>query len=235
MKKLFISIMLVFATQLSEAQQWLGSTTPNSLIWRTGGGIILGGATLQGSFGTGEGVLQLQSPPTGYSFISFRSNDGTGGGMDIGFSANSNGTIYTNQLPFTISTNYTQRFIVKTDGNVGIGTRLTTNPNNYKLAVNGTIGAKEVQIENTSTTWADYVFEPTYKLMSLQELQLYISTHKHLPEIPSADEVKINGHKLGEMDVLLLKKVEELTLYIIELKNENTALMKRIEMLESKR
>jgi len=235
MKKLFILIILVSVAQLSIAQQWLGSNTPNSLIWRTGGGIILGGTTLQGSFGNGEGVLQLQSPPASYSFLSFRSNDGTGGGMDIGFSANSNGTIYTNQIPFSISTNYTQRLIVKTDGNVGIGTRLTTNPNNYKLAVNGTIGAKEVQVENTSTTWADYVFEPTYKLMSLQELQLYISINKHLPEIPSAEEVKTNGHKLGEMDVLLLKKVEELTLYIIELKNENAELVKRIETLESKR
>ncbi len=230
MKKIFILTILVFVVQLSKAQQWLGNNTSNSLISRTGG-IILGGTTLRGSFGTGEGVLQLQSAPDSYSFISFRSNDGTGGAMDIGFSANRNATIYTNQMPFTISTNYAQRMIITTDGNVGIG---TNSPGTFKLAVEGKVGAREVQVLLTNP-WPDYVFKPEYKLMSLEELQLYIATNKHLPEIPSADEVKINGHKLGEMDVLLLKKVEELTLYMIELKNENAALIKRIETLESKK
>jgi len=106
------------------------------------------------------------------------------------------------------------------EGNVAIGTNLDNNPNGYKLAVNGKIGAKEVQVENTSSTWADYVFEKDYALRSLDEVESFIKENKHLPEIPSAEEVKENGHKLGEMDVLLLKKVEELTLYMIELKKE---------------
>lgn len=108
------------------------------------------------------------------------------------------------------------RLTVRENGNVGIGTTLNNNPNNYKLAVNGKIGAQEVQVENTSSAWADYVFEPDYQLRALSEVEQFIKTNKHLPEIPSKKEVEENGHKLGEMDVLLLKKVEELTLYIIE-------------------
>jgi hypothetical protein len=111
-------------------------------------------------------------------------------------------------------------------GNVAIGTALTSNPNSYKLAVNGKIGAKEVQVENTSSTWADYVFKSDYNLMPLTEVESFIKSNQHLPEIPSAEEVKENGHKLGEMDVLLLKKVEELTLYIIDLKKEVDAVKK---------
>lgn len=117
--------------------------------------------------------------------------------------------------------------------NVAIGTPLTTNPNNYKLAVNGKIGAKEVQVENTSSTWADYVFEPDYNLRSLEEIENFIKVNKHLPEIPSQKDIETNGHKLGEMDVLLLKKVEELTLYMIELSKANEELKK--EMAELKK
>lgn len=104
------------------------------------------------------------------------------------------------------------------NGNVGIGMPLlsSNNPNNYKLAVNGTIGAKEVMVENTSTTWPDYVFEENYEVKDLEEVESYIKTEKHLPEVPSAQEISQNGHSLGEMDAILLRKIEELTLYLIE-------------------
>lgn len=111
-----------------------------------------------------------------------------------------------------------ERMRIASNGNVGIGTTLAANPNNYKLAVNGLIGAKEVKVENTSTTWPDYVFSSDYKLKPLLELEQYINENKHLPEVPSASDIAVNGQALGEMNVLLLKKVEELTLYIIELK-----------------
>lgn len=117
-----------------------------------------------------------------------------------------------------------ERMRIASNGNVGIGTALATNPNNYKLAVNGLIGAKEVKVENTSTAWPDYVFASDYKLKPLDELELYIQVNKHLPEIPSATEIAEKGHALGEMNSLLLKKVEELTLYIIDLKKEVDAL-----------
>ncbi|HEY8938504.1 MAG TPA: hypothetical protein VIM65_24960 [Cyclobacteriaceae bacterium] len=120
------------------------------------------------------------------------------------------------------------------NGSVGIGTSLTNNPNSYKLAVKGKIGAQEVQVENTSTTWADYVFEPTYKLRPLKEVRKFVELNKHLPEIPSAAEVRENGHKLGEMDVLLLKKIEEMTLYMLEQEERIKSLEEQVLKLKRK-
>lgn len=96
-------------------------------------------------------------------------------------------------------------------GNVAIG---TTDTKGFKLAVNGNISAKEIKVE--ATVWPDYVFEPGYQSLSLRELEDYIKLHKHLPEIPSALEVRRDGIALGEMNKMLLKKIEELTLYLIE-------------------
>jgi hypothetical protein len=95
-------------------------------------------------------------------------------------------------------------------GNVGIG---TTNPGTNKLSVEGTIGARKMQVKQT--TWADFVFQPDYQLPPLQEVANYISTNKHLPGIPTTEQVQQNGIDLGEMNKLLLQKMEELTLYII--------------------
>lgn len=95
-------------------------------------------------------------------------------------------------------------------GNLGIG---TANPD-AKLSVNGNIHAREVKVDLNN--WPDYVFHPDYQLISLKEVQEYIAKNQHLPELPSAQEVTDNGLKLGEMNKLLTKKIEELTLYLIE-------------------
>ena len=100
-------------------------------------------------------------------------------------------------------------------GNIGIG---TTNPNGYKLAVKGGIHAQSVKVDTDN--WPDYVFHKDHVLMPLSEVKTYIDEHHHLPEIPSAKEVTEKGLDLGEMNKLLTKKVEELTLYLIEIKNE---------------
>ena len=98
---------------------------------------------------------------------------------------------------------------------VGIGTEIV---GSFKLAVEGKIGAHEVVV--TTDGWADFVFEPDYNLMSLKELETFIKANKHLPEIPTTTEVKENGISIGEMNAKLLQKIEELTLYMIELKKE---------------
>ncbi|HTF80118.1 MAG TPA: hypothetical protein VL947_00280 [Cytophagales bacterium] len=113
------------------------------------------------------------------------------------------------------------------NGNVGIGTLSTGTA--YKLSVNGSIRAKELVVE---TGWADFVFDKSYKLRSLNEVESYINENKHLPDVPSAADVQANGVKVGEMETLLLQKVEELTLYVIELNKKVAALEKENQELK---
>lgn len=101
-------------------------------------------------------------------------------------------------------------------GNVGIG---TTTPDS-KLTVKGNIHAEEVKVD-LSVPGPDYVFKENYDLRSLEEVQNYIKEHGHLPNIPSAKEMETNGIQLGKMNMRLLEKIEELTLYVIQLKKEN--------------
>jgi hypothetical protein len=100
-------------------------------------------------------------------------------------------------------------------GKVGIG---TTNPQSI-LAVNGTITAKDVMVTNSG--WPDFVFDPKYRLRPLSEVGVYIRAHGHLPDVPSAKEVAERGLSLGEMQATLLAKIEELTLHVIRLDEEN--------------
>jgi hypothetical protein len=99
----------------------------------------------------------------------------------------------------------------QTGSRVGIG---TTAPD-ASLTVKGDIHAEEVRVDLT-VPGPDYVFEKDYPLTSLEDLKTYIDQHKHLPEVPSAKEMEENGINLKEMNLLLLRKIEELTLHLIE-------------------
>jgi hypothetical protein len=96
----------------------------------------------------------------------------------------------------------------------------------YHLAVNGNIRSKEVVVE---TGWADYVFDKKYKLPALSEVEKFIGQNKHLPGIPSAQEIKTNGLKVGDMQTKMMQKIEELTLYIIEQGKKIEKLEKKLE------
>ena len=100
-------------------------------------------------------------------------------------------------------------------------------PSGYNLIVTGGILTDKVKVAVVnSTAWADYVFNKDYKLLSLPEVEAYIKTNKHLPGVPSADEVVKEGLDMATMDAKLLEKIEELTLYMIELKKENEQMKK---------
>lgn len=103
-------------------------------------------------------------------------------------------------------------YINSDNGNIGIG---TTEPQNYKLAVAGNMIAESVKVKPRNA-WPDYVFQTLYKMPGLLDLEKFIKKNKHLPNIPSAEEVEKNGIDLGELDAKLLAKIEELTLYLIE-------------------
>ena len=137
--------------------------------------------------------------------------------------------------------------IVASDGNIGIGTtapnaklHINTNmmigPGNptagYALSVNGKIISEEVRVE-ADVSWPDYVFENKYPLIALTELESYINNNKHLPNIPSAQEVKKEGIALGDMNKRLLEKIEELTLYIIQQEKRLNMLQQRMEAIQS--
>lgn len=122
------------------------------------------------------------------------------------------------------------RLEISNSGNVGIG---VTSPSS-KLEVNGTIRSKKVKVE--ASPWPDYVFSNEYELRGLEELESFIQQNGHLPEVPSEQEVKTTGQDLGQVQAVLLKKIEELTLYLIEeqkqrkkLENELKALKKQID------
>ncbi|MBL7929228.1 MAG: hypothetical protein JNL47_07125 [Bacteroidia bacterium] len=114
------------------------------------------------------------------------------------------------------------------NGKVGIG-NVSNFPGNYGLYVADGILAEKVKVAlHNSAAWADFVFEKDYKLMPLKELEIFITKNKHLPEIPSSEEAVSEGVDLAQMTARLLQKIEEQTLYIIELN-------RKIEKLENDR
>lgn len=137
---------------------------------------------------------------------------------------------YKDNLHFRADKNWLSALTLYGDGTVGVGFGTTYSAGQYltqgyKLAVNGGILCESVVVVQDVPN-SDFVFENDYNLRSLNEIEEFIKENKHLPEVPSAQEFKEKGYKLGEMDDILLRKIEELTIYLIE---QN----KRIEALEA--
>jgi hypothetical protein len=126
-------------------------------------------------------------------------------------------------------------FRVSGTGNVGINTTDNSawNLSNslYKLAVGGSMIATAVTVK-TVANWPDYVFKKDYILPSLTDVKTYVDQNQHLPEIPSAQQIEKDGINLGEMNKLLMKKVEELTLYLIESNKKQTEQEERMKKME---
>jgi len=120
------------------------------------------------------------------------------------------------------------RMVIDPIGNVGIG---TTNPTDM-LTVAGKIGAREIKV--STNAGADFVFDPDYNLPDLTELEQFVKANKHLPEIPTAQQMVENGVNLGELNIKLLQKVEELTLHLIEKEKQLRNQENKVTQLESK-
>jgi hypothetical protein len=185
----------------------IGTTTPSDKLCVAGG---ISKLTLSGIDGVYDNILKF-----GYKgdLESGTININRWHGIDATITA---GAASANKMKFRLyggGTSCAAPIDVMTlqgDGYVGIG---TTRPD-AMLTVNGTIHAKEVTVN--LDILADYVFKPTYKLMPLHEVEQFVNVNSHLPEMPSAAEVTKNGLSIGEMQNKLLKKIEELTLYVIE-------------------
>lgn len=146
----------------------------------------------------------------------------------------------------------TNRMLINATGNVGFGDNSTAAPNGAKVNVNvtnaatdafdiyntitnkaefrvkstGFVYAREINVQLTA--FPDYVFANEYKLQSLESLESYIKTNKHLPNVPTAEQVEKEGANLGELSRIQMEKIEELTLYMIELKKEIEELKKKV-------
>lgn len=117
-----------------------------------------------------------------------------------------------------------ENFVVYGDGRAAFGTNYV--PSGYRMAVFGKILSEEVVVE-LRASWPDYVFKKEYKLLPLAELDKFVKKESHLPEVPSAEQVEQSGIELAKLNTVLLKKVEELTLYVIELNKQVEELKKQ--------
>lgn len=184
----------------------IGTSTPKG-TFEVEGSTVLGGANIDPRFALGN----LSFLPNSYQMVIGWNRSGGGGEMD--FIANQGGGNVGGFAFYDYSNAgvQTQLMTIQANGAVGIG---TATPGNYKLAVKGKIHTQEVNVDMNG--WADYVFDPAYTKLSLPELEQFILQNKHLPNIPTAAEVSKDGVNLGEMNKLLLQKIEELTLHLID-------------------
>lgn len=175
-----------------------------------------------------EGSVLLKSD----SYVNYAIERGNGAKSTFGITSNTHDGFLSSSGNLKFLTNndgstYTTSMFLTSNGNIGIG---TINPGSYKLAVKGKIRAEEIKVE---TGWADYVFEENYDLPTLEEVEQHIKEKGHLINIPSAQEVEENGIQLGEMNKLLLEKIEELTLYTIALEKKVNSYEERFTKLEN--
>ncbi|WP_421898627.1 hypothetical protein [Marinoscillum sp.] len=213
--------------------QWVGHQTPNRLSLMTGTSSISErmSITETGYVGIGTtnpldkltvtgGNMTIGNTTNQEYSLTFRPSDNTARNALVGYSSNTVATDYiglkSNWGSIRFSTNGGSEVMrITANERVGIG---TDNPQS-KLAVDGTIRATEIKVMEIVNA-PDYVFEADYVLRSLEETKAYIEENKHLPEIPSASEMESKGVDLGDMNMRLLKKIEELTLYLIEQNSE---------------
>ncbi len=199
----------------------IGTTSPDTKLHIEGSGVSIVDATYQQQIkgtGTKAGL-----------FLSHSGNGGIIGYANLGSGGLSN-TFYITTGSAKIGNG---GFVMDGSGNVGINTlspeeKLEVNGN---ALIDGELYTKKVKVSVNPGNWPDYVFEDSYQLMEIGELEQYIKTKKHLPEVPSAAAIEKEGLDLGNMDATLLKKVEELTLYMIEMKKEIEVLKKENKKL----
>ncbi len=162
-----------------------------------------------------------------YTLLGLRgwSDDSGGPANELAFSS-SKGIFYRTGTQGAGWTGWRRVLTENTSGNVGIGTDTTRE----RLSVNGNIRAHQIKVEVAN--WPDYVFDPSYKMRSLYETEQFIKQYGHLPEVPKAADAETNGVSLGEMNKILLKKIEELTLNAIENEKRAEKMQERIVNLE---
>lgn len=203
--------------------------TNNTGSGNTGVGYGAGATLTSGSFNTllGLGAGNLLSTGSNNTIIGANVNGylgNTSNNIILADGAGNKGFWYSSTGIDLITTgSTTPRIRIKSDGKVLIGdpSIINTTPGTYKLYVEQGILTEKVKVAlETTADWSDFVFASDYKLLSLDSVKTFINENCHLPGVPSADDVVKEGIDVAKMDALLLQKIEELTLYMIELKKE---------------
>ncbi|MCF2875044.1 MULTISPECIES: hypothetical protein [unclassified Tenacibaculum] len=207
----------------------IGTTTPSAKLDINGGHLYVGDEVFENPTSWGQTIniddnvhsrILIEERNTGVKTSLWAH---TGGNARVGTVSNHD---------FGIMTNNSAKVMIKSNGNVGIG---TTTTGIHKLAVEGSIGAREIKVQ--ATGWYDFVFEKDYNLPTIEEVENHIKEKGHLKDIPSEKEVLENGIHLGEMNGKLLQKIEELTLYTIQqekkIKEQEKKIKKQEEQLKS--
>jgi len=207
-------------------QVGIGTANPTRILDINGSSAVLGGNFISTTFSI---VAEDESgAPARTASLELKGYEGRAKGIYISdknlvsrwfigelYSVNGIGIGY-NSMGSEVEYPAHSQFFVSVNGNVGIG---TVSPDS-KLTVKGDLHAREVKVDLEGAVAPDYVFERDYSLRSLKEVEAFIQENHHLPEIPSAKMMEEEGIELKQMNLLLLKKIEELTLYVIDLKKE---------------
>ncbi|HEX5153484.1 MAG TPA: hypothetical protein VFW07_18670 [Parafilimonas sp.] len=215
------------AINLSNGNVGVGTASPTSKLHVVGNQTLAGNLT----FTAGTQSIQFANPGAGPAPMMYMFSSGTTNTSRMVIAHSPGfptwGLQYSdNADQFDFLGAGTSRMAINlSNGNVGIGVPTPV----YKLEVCGTIRAKEVRVE---TGWCDYVFEKDYKLRSIDELEKFINDNKHLPGIAPASEVEKEGLKVAEMNKAMMEKIEELTLYVIQLSKDNKKLQEEIDALK---
>ena len=186
--------------------------------------------TLAGSYSNIQLTSMDRANNTWIGYDAGHNNNGSGNvllGYQAGYGSTGSNQLYIENS----STNNPLIYGNFANNAMGINTRqLTDGGTAYTLSINGKMRANEVKVY---TGWADYVFEKDYRLRSLRQVKRYIQRHKHLPDVPSAKEVKRKGIFVGETQATLLRKIEELTLYMLKAHNTTQQLNKEAQQLKA--
>lgn len=181
----------------------------------------------QEGMGTYLGVKGYETQFSSYSGKTFALEHGFYGLINSSISFYRGGSKTGGFMTFSTNAN-TEQMRIDGSGNVGIGIITPTE----RLTVNGKIKAKEIRVDGNGAP--DYVFEEEYELKTLTELEAYIKANRHLPEVPSAKEFERDGMAVGEMNKMLLKKIEELTLHLIEKEKQYNSLLGDVKKQEER-
>jgi len=197
----------------------IGTTTPTNFLTIDATGTLDNTPVVINTFGTRDIQFQRSAFPS--SYMRFSQNN-----LHIGtYASNSTGYLY-------FGTREIEHMWIDNIGRISMGV-ISPNIPGYRLSVRGEIICEDITLLPFAM-WPDYVFEKNYVLRPLSEVESYIKTHKHLPGISSSAEVARDGIKLAETQKKIMEKIEELTLYIIELNKKNEILQREIELLKKK-